>query len=672
MDCNEYRVYKKHIGKVLQSSKSKINECFINCTESTSCSIANYNDYRSICTFLGGDVVEEKSTDLFYLYNATCGRQKLKAHIDCTTDAAAKLSKLLSNNLNRERDNIWVEKRAQLNEIIEADKDRSKRQIIALGIGTAIGSILSMGYNWFTSQKIKAKIKSLNKEFLDFAEYEHDFQKSVTTFEADTLKIYEKLEENIQTSLDELTCDLDILTIYFLQSRSLNNFRRRLDALLRPINEGKRYGNLSPDAINLENLKTLIGKHENLKNTVYIDHPYLVYAVGKIILANAQENEDNIVLHIILSIPVIQEKNLHSVYEVKQTGFQVNNTCYSHSLPKLVYRNETVKNGIIQHNFYELESSCIGDFIMYCEQNIEHKNSNSGNSMVHCLSEELLHECEIVKSSNCKDAIVYSKSGVLIRSMHPVTAILRDIVNNKKTYIWNPQTSKTGVKFFSWKNYTHVQYTAGIAYNAVDYNENIVAATFTNVENWWKILREAKVKLQKTNMTRIITDLRRTITEVNDNHKWFEGTPHQLSKDIIIILTIILTVIVGLLCYIYTARKWKSMFCCKLKSKSYGESIKMSNLRSENSKEEEEEVFIPASEQLNRRSFAVDRRASFRVSWKDPPVENGNDDGKTTEHVEEFTLEDMDTSVGHQSKTGSEMSLYFYTKPLPLSKRRED
>ena len=62
---------------------------------------------------------------------------------------------------------------------------------------------------------------------------------------------------------------------------------------------------------------------------------------------------------------------------------------------------------------------------------------------------------------------------------------------------------------------------------------------------------------------------------------------------------------------------------------------------------------------------------SIQVYWKEL-LESKSDGEDNIEHVEEFTLDDIAKSVGDQGKAGSEMSLYFYAKTLPLSKRRDD
>ena len=638
-------------GENAKVSTIDVEQCLVGCTQDNSCLFASH-DLVNKCTKFTSPVTLVSTTSRYLSINATCARNIARKYGKCTTDNASKLSKLLSDTLRKERDLIWHEKRTQLEELIEIKDIRKKRQIVAAGAGVILGSLLSLGFNWFNTRNINSKIEDLRSDFQNFAEHEHRFEQSTAKFEDDILKIYRKLESNMENVINNIECNLDTTIMNFLQTRSLDQFRKQLDAILRPLNKGTRIGHLTPEIINIQELKEIILKHRVLNTTIYVQHPSFLYGASKIILADARESDNSIVLHIILTVPVIREKTIHTVYNIEQSGFYSNGSCWKHNLPETVYSVKVPDNGKIKHQFYKLDKQlCKGDIIMYCEQNVDHKTEFSGQNLVQCLSENHIKECEITKET-CKDRLVYDKNGILIKSMFKVIGIFRKVIDNKKTYEWDPATSDTRVKWFDWNIYSHVEYKTGVVY-ATNYDKTIRSVTLANIDQWWDVLRKTNEHLKQTNMTKALQDLQESVDLVNNKDDWFKGSQHQKSKDIVIIISISIVILIGTIIILKTTRNWCIKNCLRKKHPN-GQQISMKEIESDVSDDGDDQQSSPY-----KRSIAVDKRATVRVSWKQPLEDNKNaEEQEEQEQVEEFSLADA------TSKRGSGISLYFYAKPL--------
>ena len=220
--------------------------------------------------------------------------------------------------------------------------------------------------------------------------------------------------------------------------------------------------------------------------------------------------------------------------------------------------------------------------------------------------------------------------------MSPITAILRSIKNNKKTYVWKPENTR--VKWFSWETYSHIEFDTGIVY-AVDFDKTITSATLSDIDQWWNVIRNTDINLKRVNITNAVLTLQKSIKETKENQNWFTGSTHQKSKDISIIITFSLTTLLGVLIYLKLMRNR----CIKNAKNS------LNSKQNDNTTDETETPIV--------RNFELNKRSSVRVSWREP-LQDQDDSIHTEERVEEITTKDIEKSAG------SQISLNFFTKPL--------
>lgn len=311
-------------------------------------------------------------------------------------------------------------------------------------------------------------------------------------------------------------------------------FKERVREIVRPIGEGKRTAQFTPRLLNLTVVEDLIKKHPKLNNSIYRNHPSLIYTASTVTLAQASSAEDpsSVAVHLILNIPILREQNIYHYYRVEQTGITQDNSCWKMDVPRNIYIKPT-SNGTKYFSLDEMPCDKTDEsLVRICsiEDYIEGRQEKKSFLEVACLNGELT-SCQPIKIG-CKESSVYSTHGLMTRSDNRLTGVNRIPLKGKTVTVWEPENNPTRTMYWSWKDFKSVDMKEGYV-SAADYQQDVSFTSIADQETWWRLIRSANTKYERENVTKAIKKLNDSFNEIDRNRKWFDDAEPDFTLEIV-------------------------------------------------------------------------------------------------------------------------------------------
>lgn len=349
-----------------------------------------------------------------------------------------------------------------------------------------------------------------------------------------------------------------------LQYREVDNFKSRVNEILKPLQEGMRTGVFTPKLLNISTLRNIINQHPKLENTIYSDHPSLLYTTSKSTIAEVTKDvqEKSFSVHLILTIPLLKPEQILHSFKVTQTGFYYDGKCWYHELPKHVYQKVTIENNKEVKSYYSLDDvNCEEktELLKFCNLNVTKTLTKPLKIMeVECLS-KTPNKCHMY-TTKCTENVIYNVHGLLTRSDNKIKGILKTVKNDKKVLVWDPTKSRSRTQYWPWREFDFIELDSGVA-RASDYQGNIEMADLEQQTVWWETIEQTNKQLESRNLTKAYHLLKQSLNTLQNEKEWFAEKPTSMVKDILImaaVLGIIGIIITAMIKYIKQHPKKKT------------------------------------------------------------------------------------------------------------------
>ena len=367
-----------------------------------------------------------------------------------------------------------------------------------------IGNFLGASYNTFIGYLLKKEIKRVEADFKRFkAQTSTDFK----DIKNNILMTFKKIESDLKKEAEHIDCKTNILALQLLQAKEIRLWRDSIEEILTWVIKGQIRGNIIPAVLSPEDIQLVVNNSPDLNETIYVDNPTYLYAVGKLSVVEMTKIADHYIFHLVVDIPHIRPENLFKVFKIKQTGIFVNGTCINFKLPRTVYE---LKGHLLE---IDLDICRAGNFIKVCAQNID-KERIEVNQIVPCLSDNIT-DCE-VETTKCLNTVVYTKAGLLVKSNKPVYAQTR---NSQSIVDCEPEGNH--VQYFDWGKFSLVQHSEGII-TSRDHQVTMLYRAFTTTTYWNQVIAlktRDKEEEENEHLLEKITDVERDL-EKEDMTPW--------------------------------------------------------------------------------------------------------------------------------------------------------
>ena len=458
----------------------------------------------------------------------------------CQVTEPESLGTVLTDNLKDDLVTFWNNAKTQFNEIVEVDgyspNKKNKRQVAAvLGIGALLTGIVTTGFNFFQNKQLRAKVDAMREDFKDFVQETHDVEHSLIDTNKEIIKIVQNLDAKLEQEYNRVSCVEESLTLSLLQSQEAERFKNRVREIVKPIGEGKRTTPFTPNLLNISIIEDLVSKHPLLNDSIYREHPSLVYTTSTVTLAQASKAKDNspVSVHLVLNVPIIRSKNVYHFYQVEQTGISQNEKCWKLDIPKNVYVKPT-SDGRQIFSLDDIPCDKSDDNLFrLCsvEDYIEGRQEKKSFLEVSCLNGNLTN-CQLTKYP-CKETSVYTTHGLLTRSDNELRGVNRIPQEGRTITVWKPDDSPRRTKYWSWSKFESVDMTEGYV-SCNDYKQEVSFVEITTQEVWQRVLKAAEIKYDRENVSLAIEKLNQSLSSIDEDRKWFNGGESDFTLEIVV------------------------------------------------------------------------------------------------------------------------------------------
>ena len=215
---------------------------------------------------------------------------------------------------------------------------RKKRYLAAIGIGLGLADFLFSGISYTVLQK---HISSVESKFESFVEQQHTFDEKVTKVEDQIVHVIARMQKDINENFKNVQCQILNTSGKLLAYQFMQQWEKKLRIHFEPILTGQITTQLNAENLDPSDLQLIIRDHKFIKDTYFARNVYSLYQVSKLTLVQAYIDiqQNAIILHEILSFPVVHTLQLYPFYQIMQTGIMKNNNCFQLELPHFLYKN---------------------------------------------------------------------------------------------------------------------------------------------------------------------------------------------------------------------------------------------------------------------------------------------------------------------------------------------
>ena len=431
------------------------------------------------------------------------------------------LAKFYKDAANEEIEKLWntandtfvnLKKAFQLVETgTDADiLHRDKRGATA-GIVAALAlPLVGLGITFWESYQVRKYVKKLEAKFEEFAEETRSFLEKQVIFNRELIKVYESIENR----MDEMSCNLDIVSYEVINRRRFQEWSDLTRTLLSGVLENKLTMPVLPSILSLEYLKRLTN-NTIFQDTIYQSNPNSALTLGRMTIVGLKRLQNSWRYHFVLILPTLKRESIYNRYAVEQVGIESNGTCMIFEMSDEVYEIEGKFYEVLDEQCYTRENT-----LKICLKPSSEKSKKEHTSSA-CLNKE--ENCQ-VKMVKCEDRVSFSVAGLLAYSKNPVKGISKDAGASSLVFeVLSSIAQKTN--FYSWQNYSHILVGERLIQSLRKPLLHVEIEPQTNLPSWDEFIEKTALQTSKANLTNLlqIVDLQQENLNrlIEQKENWF-------------------------------------------------------------------------------------------------------------------------------------------------------
>lgn len=313
-------------------------------------------------------------------------------------------------------DDVYTEQQNK----VSSSHIRTKRAPV-LAIVAAIGGLIAVGLaikNAISVYNIEESVDRIEKNQYRIYLTLTKSTDTINKFEKIDKYLYLNIDHTIKDVLDHLHLDLclvdtriDIISVFFNVKSYIS---QKKQGILRMLD-----GKWSPELLNSVFIYNFVLKHPLLADTVFIKDPGLLYLIASSFFLKYDESKG--ITYFLLSIPVINQKDVSPLFSVYNVGYIFNNINHMYDIPRKIY----FATGDNQFHAVDMDQEECKDFngLLLCSTRYK-----SLNKKTKCLQDVLRQNdnpsCDIIlnKNENYRD-IITTRGGVLVKGTYEISKI---------------------------------------------------------------------------------------------------------------------------------------------------------------------------------------------------------------------------------------------------------
>ena len=503
-------------GVLEELSQPTAEDCFIQCLLNGRCKALTYDDPNRNCILRSGN---------FYRVNAIDELSTSStARMDCLFDNHQTSKDKLCGHENELFTTIldaMIEQHDQLvDRYFTKFEDVKKAYDLNLThVHSTAGDMQKRGLDWsdfdFLSdvpvlghfyeilkspsenRKLKDHLRQFSSKFQQFVTVVSDRLESTRKFNQEVLELVDAGFAKVFKDIKGLKCDIASLASLTVFQQTLKLHSSKLDELFYATKHGKLKANL-PQTLGLSDLELIIAQNPNFKDTLFKDHPEILYRVGDLYLLDATKNSKNNLFHFLLTSPKLVPGSLFRTYHPVQVPIASteNEMCFLPVFPRtvIIQKEKLVAADIT--DCYEKEQ------VILCQQDFADSFSPT-TEVIPCLNGQ--PELCTLEPVSCEPKMVFTKAGALVFSKGSILGM--PIGETTKLTILDKED--TFSYFFSWTDFKMIQSRHKVIYSP---NNRLVVKNLTwksqeNFLDFSQLVKTTADKLIANNISKLKEDL---------------------------------------------------------------------------------------------------------------------------------------------------------------------
>ena len=349
------------------------------------------------------------------------------------------------------------------------------------------------------NRKLKDHLKKLSDKFLQFVSVVSEEFESSRRYNQEVLEMVDAGFAQVYRDIRGLKCDIASLASLTIFQQSLKMHSSKLDELFFASKHGKLQANL-PQILSLADLELIISENPNFENTLFKDHPEILYRVGDLYLLDALKNSKDSLFHFLLTTPKLVPDSLFRTYHPVQVPTTTSATeeemCFLPQIPNTV---------IVQLDKLvaaDITDCHVKEQVILCQQDFADSFSPT-TEIIPCLNGQP-ELCQL-KPASCEPHMIFTKAGALVFSKETILGM--PVGETSKLSILNVDGKFS--YFFSWTEYKMIQSKQKVMYSP---NNRLVVKNLTwktrqNFLEFNKLLKTTSVNLIASNISKLKKDL---------------------------------------------------------------------------------------------------------------------------------------------------------------------
>ena len=491
------------VGKIVTPT---ITHCFAECLQSTRCFMMSFSSVTGVCYLQNDnlyrvDAIDENLTSKTTLLSCIFDEYNM-TRAELCNNGNRLYTKVLSS-VKKEHDDMLTGHFQKFEDILASYSlnvtqiNRDKRGISwdtfnFLSDIPIVGHFYEILKSPADNKKLKTHLSDLEGRFQKFASTVESGFNSNKKYLEQVLEIVEEKSRLLHEAIQGVKCDVASLSSILIYQQSLEKHKRKIEQMF----FATKHGNLKssiPQTLSLQDLVTVTQNNPLFSDSLFIDHPEVLYRVGDLYLVKAQKHTNFQLFHFLLTTPKLKKGAIFQAYSpVKVPVRKESQNCFILKLEGTII----IKEGI----FYEADTTdcSVEDDVIFCQQNFENRFSPSTQRLT-CLNGDI-DMCEL-EATECSTTMKYTRGGALIYSEKDILAL------DRRTTTELTVVSEIGKfsYFFPWSHFSMIQTDRKVIY-ASDNSITIKRIT-------WKTPQE-KVSFDEYLRKRVDDEVDKNITKL--------------------------------------------------------------------------------------------------------------------------------------------------------------
>ena len=316
------------------------------------------------------------------------------------------------------------------------------------------------------NRKLKDHLNKLSDKFTQFVSLVSDEFETSRRYNQEVLEMVDAGFAQVYEDILGLKCDIASLASLTIFQQSLKIHSSKLDELFFASKHGRLQASL-PQVLSLDDLKLIIAENPNFKDTLFKDHPEVLYRVGELYLLDATKNTKDSLFHFLLTTPKLVPDSLFRTYHPVQvpttSSDSEDDLCFITNIPPtVIIQGEKLVAADIT-DCYEKEQ------VILCQQDFADSFSPQ-TEVIPCLNGNP-EKCSLTPTS-CEPRMTFTKAGALVFSKGTILGM--PLGETSKLSILNVEGRFS--YFFSWTMYKIIQSKHKVIYSP---NNELVVKNLT-------------------------------------------------------------------------------------------------------------------------------------------------------------------------------------------------